>query len=122
MQGQAPTVELHKTLVLHYKRIDAHGRQFVDESIHGRQFVVVKERIDRHIDPRAKDVGKGRELANILNTIACRSACTKALGTNIYGIGSMANGFKATLKVAGWGKKFNGTGHRGERGGFSVEG
>ena len=91
--------------------IDVDGGELIDEGLDSGEFVVVEKGVEGHVDADAESVSITNEGSDILDAVACGSACAETRGTDIDRVGAVADSFKTTFKVTGRSKELNGS-HR----------
>ena len=107
LQRHAPHAEGRH--VLHEQGIDTDLCQTGDKILGGLELILIEDGVDGDIDLRAEAVGVVAQRPDILHTVACSGAGTEMVGTDIHGIGTMADGGKATFEVLGGRQEFKGT-------------
>ena len=93
--------------VLHDKSINASFIEFTDEALGNGQFLLAEQGVDGGIDADTEGVGEAHKAVDVLSGVAGCRAGTEAGGTDIYGIGTVADGLDADVCRSCGGKQFN---------------
>lgn len=93
--------------VLHEQCVDTDLGKLRDELLSGIKLIVIYNSIDGDVDLRAKEMGKVAQGMDVGNAVACRGTRAKVVGTDIHGIGTVADGGNAALKFLAGAKSSN---------------
>ena len=92
--------------VLDEDGIDTDSPEILKELAGGIEFIVVEDGIDGYIDLDAEGMGIFAELADVVDTVACRRTGSETRRPDIDGIGAMIDGGYATCEVLGRRQQF----------------
>ena len=94
--------------ILNDERIDINTLQLLHHPLSLSQFVVVQQRVQRHIHPCTEHMRILHQPRDVGHRVASRLTRTKPFRTDIDGIGTVAHSLDAYVSRAGRGKKFEG--------------
>ena len=99
--AQGHTAHGERGHILHQQGVDANARKVGNELLGGLQLTLKDDGVDRNKHLGAKLMGVIGEALDVGKRIACGGTRAKLLGADIYGVGAMIDGGKATLEVLG---------------------
>ena len=100
MERYGRQAETEKRHVLDDERVDPGFVEVADETLDEQELVVVDDGVDRDVDLGMEKVGEGDETTDVVELVSRSCTRPECVGTDIYGIGTVAYGLDAGVGVA----------------------